>query len=117
VKERRSSRDERACSCRPGRSTLSQVVLHPAPTLGWFHEAEGAERSLRHIRENPQANLSGQPALALPAGLQDTLSVGVRLIAAAGREDHLFDAALALQHSGATTAGTASLCDVGDRRP
>jgi amidase len=95
---------------------LSPVVPYPAPRLGWFHESEGVERSLRHIRMNPQANSSGQPAFALPVGFHDGRPVGVQLVAAVGREDHLFDAALALERSGVTTAGTAPLDELDDRR-
>ena len=67
------------------------VILMPvsdtaAPLLG--------EDSADHDRYNVYANLTGCPALAIPAGVTDTgLHVGVQLMARHGCEKLLFDAA------------------------
>jgi amidase len=46
-------------------------------------------------------NMSGQPAIALPATLSaDGLPIGVQLVAAYGREDLLLQVASQLEHVG-----------------
>lgn len=60
---------------------------HPAPPLGWFHDAgQGVERSLQHVRWTAPFNSTGQPGAAAPMGIRDGLPIGIQLVAAPGRE-------------------------------
>ena len=75
---------------------LSPVVPNPPPPLGYFAGSEGIKRSVDILCFTPQFNTTGQPAIAVPAGLtEDGLPIGVQFVAAYGREDLLF--ALAAQ--------------------
>jgi amidase len=56
--------------------------------------------SLRHISNATLANVSGHPAVSLPAGLDgDGVPVGVQLLARRGREDVLLSVAAQLERT------------------
>jgi amidase len=76
---------------------LTPTLGAPPPELGWF-TAQGPEREGRRIVSfipyTSQFNMTGQPAVSLPAHwTPDGLPVGIQLVAAFGREDVLVRAA------------------------
>jgi amidase len=79
---------------------LSPVVPNPPPPLGYFVGEQGIKRSVDILCFTPQFNTTGQPAVAVPAGLTDEgLPIGVQLVGAYGREDLLFSLAAQLEEA------------------
>ncbi|HEY5986898.1 MAG TPA: amidase [Streptosporangiaceae bacterium] len=82
---------------------VTPTVGAPPPELGWFTaagpEVEG-KRIASFIPYTAQFNLTGQPAITLPLHwTPEGLPVGVQLVAAYGREDHLIRVASQLEQA------------------
>lgn len=83
---------------------LAPTVQSPPPPLGELMAGDPEtllDRQLRWWPLTPFANLSGQPAISLPVGLdpEDSLPLSVQLIAAMGREDLLIQVAAQLEEA------------------
>jgi amidase len=83
---------------------LTPTLQSPAPPLGELMSGDPAtvfERQLRWIPFTPFANISGQPAIALPVqtASPNALPVSVQLIADLGREDLLIRVAAQLEEA------------------
>jgi amidase len=81
---------------------LTPTVPEPPPPLGQFHDANnplaGLTRSAQIVPFCVPFNITGQPAISLPAHRDDSgLPIGVQLVAAAHREDILLRTALELE--------------------
>ena len=80
------------------------VMPVPVPRTGLFGGTRGAVRSLitslPYVTNTTLANVSGHPAISLPAGLDGTgVPLGVQLMARRGREDLLLSVAAQLERA------------------
>ncbi len=80
---------------------LSPVLAHPPPPIGYLGPDVDPQthlvRLLRWVAFTAAANVTGAPALALPAGRgREGLPIGVQLSAARGRERRLLELAFEL---------------------
>jgi len=83
---------------------LTPTVPEAPPPLGQFHDANdplaGLARSARIVPFAVPFNITGQPAISLPAYINDTgLPIGIQLVGAAHREDILLRCALELEQA------------------
>jgi amidase len=80
---------------------LSPTVVAPVPPLGWLDTTRPEamfERAGTFSEVTAMANVTGQPAMSVPAGVDaDGLPVGVQLTAAHNREGILLQLALQLE--------------------
>ena len=87
---------------------LSPVLAHLTPPLGWLHPAvpfeELAARLVRYVGFTPLQNVAGAPAVAVPAGRDGTLPVGVQLAGRSGDEATLLELAFELEGSNGARA-------------
>lgn len=73
---------------------VTPTIPEPPPLLGEFHSDSsnpiaGLMRSAGLVPFCSPFNMSGQPAMSVPVHVEDGLPIGVQLVAAYGREDHL----------------------------
>ncbi|WP_460603869.1 amidase [Jatrophihabitans fulvus] len=85
-----------------GEVVLSPVLARTAPPLGWISPTvpydELIDRLINYVSYTPLHNISGQPAISLPAGLTDDgLPTSVMLSAAHGDERTLIELAYTLE--------------------
>jgi Asp-tRNA(Asn)/Glu-tRNA(Gln) amidotransferase A subunit family amidase len=98
---------------------LTPVTLEPAPSNEAlaFNPAEPVGQALRtaaHCAFLQPFNLTGQPAMALPARAEGAITpVGVQLVALPGCEDQLLATGLQLEVAGALQIGRPSLGGLG----
>jgi amidase len=83
---------------------LTPTLSEPPPRLGEFHAPDepwrGLVRSAPMIAFTQPFNVTGQPAVSLPAAHSDGgLPIGVQLVAAQGREDLLLRVAAQLEEA------------------
>ena len=81
---------------------LTPTLAEPPPLLGDIDsDAPDASHALARIVPfgvfTAPFNITGQPAISVPAGSASALPIGVQLVAAAGREDVLFRVAAQLE--------------------
>ncbi|GAA4832472.1 amidase [Actinomycetospora corticicola] len=80
---------------------LSPVLAHRTPPLGWLNPAvpfdELAERLVRYVGFTPLQNVAGAPAIAVPAGWDGRLPVGVQIAGLPGDEATLLELAFELE--------------------
>ena len=81
---------------------LSPVLARTTPELGWLSPAQDydtiVERLLSWVAFTPVQNVTGEPAVSLPAGLDARgLPVGVQLSAGPGHERRLLEVAYELE--------------------
>lgn len=81
---------------------LTPTMAEPPPALGDIAgDAPNPEAALARIVPfgvfTAPFNVTGQPAMSVPAGLADGVPIGVQLVAASGREDLLFRVAAELE--------------------
>jgi amidase len=85
---------------------VTPTVHEPAPELAWLDPTalgpyELLERMVPHMAFTEPWNTTGQPAITLPLAVTDAgLPVGVQLVGAPGREDHLLSLSALLLGSG-----------------
>ena len=76
------------------------VLSVPPPPLGWFDLPAQDGRWPNVFNYLGQFNVSGQPAIALPARMtEDGLPIGVQLVGGPGREDVLIRLAAQLEEA------------------
>ncbi len=84
---------------------LTPTVAAPPPVLGWLAPSrdaplQGATRSMLYSVFTTPFNITGQPAISLPAASDsDGLPIGIQLVANQGREDHLLQLATQLEQA------------------
>lgn len=78
---------------------LSPVFATPPKPVGWpWQEADGLRKSVDVLTFTAPFNTTGQPAIAVPAHLTESVEpIGIQLAAAYGREDLLVSVAAQLE--------------------
>ncbi|MCS5721662.1 amidase [Herbiconiux sp. CPCC 203407] len=75
------------------------LPLQPQPAGQFADGADGIAESIRILRFTPQANMTGLPAVSVPAGFAGGVPVGVQLVGAYGADLQLLDLAESLEEA------------------
>jgi amidase len=73
------------------------LPLQPQPAGQFAGGDDGIAESIRILRFTPQANMTGLPAVSVPAGFAGGVPVGVQLVGAYGADLQLLDLAESLE--------------------
>ena len=83
---------------------LSPVLAHVPPKIGWLSPQQPFEQLMERLRNyvsfTPLNNVSGGPAISLPAGLSvENVPIGAHLSGPIGSESTLLELAYALEEA------------------